>query len=106
MKPEDFIDFYHTQKETSMPLASIYPPCWVDISSCDGERHTLSNIAYRLSDEDRAAMLRADDVSWANYQTPSECEWRRRIQVVAQSIRDQQNRFNQEHREYFVCKIF
>jgi len=80
--------------------------CWADISSCDGERHTLINIAHRLPDEDRAAVLRADEVSWAHYQTESEYEWRRRVQVVAQSIRDQQNRFNQEHREHFTCKIF
>lgn len=93
--------------DTQEPVAgSAASRCWADISSCDGEHHTLINIAHRLSDDDRAAVLRADEVSWANYQTEIAYEWRRRVQVVAQSIRDQQNRFNQEHREYFTCKIF
>jgi hypothetical protein len=61
-------------------------------------RHVLINQALRMSDEEKSAILRMDEVSWSESQTADEYERRLQIQTMARAIRDEANRINQDMR--------
>ena len=61
-------------------------------------RHVLINQALRMSDEEKSAILRMDEVSWSESQTADEYERRLQIQTLARAIRDEANRINQDMR--------